>query len=80
MTSPIRIQRKRTGLIVAVFCALSLAACDERPGQKYRIERTLAKVCREGTHIWSWRGDFYVYDTIQIPDAKVSAPIGSVCE
>jgi hypothetical protein len=69
---------------LVILAALTLAACepeDQRLAdyRAYRLERTLMRVCRDGTKIWEWRGTLYVSDGRAYPDAKVSVPLSEVC-
>lgn len=70
---------------VAVIASigLMLAACGESPRSaeydQYRSERTVVRVCYDGTRVWAWHGKLWVSDTKQWPDMQISAPLKDVC-
>jgi hypothetical protein len=69
--------------LILICTAALLAGCqmDERNSQHdhYRSERTLAKICPDGTKVWSWNSKLWVFDNRVYPDAEVSAQIDSIC-
>lgn len=71
--------------LIAILLLFTLAACDDARKRDwaeydaYRAERTLVRACASGAKIWSWRGSNYTDDLKAWPDAKVSAPIDTVC-
>lgn len=75
---------------VLMFSALAMCACGQSEGSKqreqmyadyedYRRERVAVKVCRSGTIIYRWRDQLWVADRRQYPDAKIAAPIETIC-
>ena len=63
---------------VAFFALAVLGGCDESPNSKeyrqYAQERTLYRVCNDGTRIYQWDGQYWTPGANQWPDTKVSDP------
>lgn len=77
-----------TRTILLAVCLL--AGCTDSPEDvarkkqqaeyaNYNGTRVLARTCLNGTQVWRWRGDLWIYDAYQWPGARVES-IETVCQ